>query len=542
MAIPFLTPARCVLLVGDEALYVYNVSYKDAKMLAAVPWQSDDFEETVTTLIRKECKGKPVLILNDMTDQHFKGGQRMPRVSPLDRLNVVKRKLQVAFPSYPIRGALQVKQSRGRKVEPEEGKVKGSGGLYLFAAVPMSDPVAKTIAVVHKSMASIAGFYLLPIEAADMVQAVAKKVAGRKRKPARWVIFIGQHQGQALRQVITRDGQLAMTRMTPLPEADGATPESWARDVNQEFRATISYLSRFGFSPEEGVDVIVVGGKEAGAALESMIDIPCHYVSMTAPEIARELGIGIGVQDSLALADPVYAAWVGRKTRFILPMHAPDLEKVHKPRQVAAAAIFLLLLSGGWMSWQTVTDVQIMMQEQENRDIQQLVLAEAEQDYQNEVERMKALGFDVKLVQGAISVFNDLEKRRMKPLPMIQKIGIALEGQLRLDELNLNYIGTDGALPETDPATGLPVEKKPEVESTLKLSFPPTIEPEVGVREIENLKRRLSEGLPGFKVEITKNVAGYEYGDTMSGTASSSAKELAAEQRVAIIVIRGPVE
>lgn len=538
MALPFLTPARCVLLVGDEALYVYNVSHNAAKMLASIPWQEDDFEETVSSLIRKECKGRPVLILNDMTDQHFKGGQRMPKVSPMDRLNVVKRKLQVAFPSYPIRGALTIKPDRkGASDDKEKG-----GALYLFAAVPMSEPVAKTIRVVHKSMASIAGFYLLPIEAADMVQAIAKSVAGRKRKPSRWVIFIGQHQGHALRQVIIRDGQLAMTRMTPLPELEGATPESWARDVNQEFRATISYLSRFGFAPDEGVDVIVVCGNEAGAALESMIDIPCHYVSMTAPEAARNLGIGIGMQESAALADPLYAAWVGRKTRFALPMQAPDLEKVHKPRQAVAALLFLLLLGGGGLSWQMMNGLQTMATAQEDRDTQQRFLASAEADYQQEVERMKALGFDVKLVQGAIGVFEGLEKKRMKPLPMIQKIGVALEGQLRLDEMNFNYIDHSGEASAFDPVTGMPVEVKPEVEATLKLSFPPTIEPEIGVREIENLKRRLTVQFPGFTVEITKNVAGYEYADSLSGTAGRSAKELAAEERVAVLTIKGPVE
>lgn len=540
MAVPLLTPTRCVLLIGDEALYIYDVSFRAANLVSEISWQTDDFEETVSDLIRKECRGKPVLILNDMTDQHFKGGQRMPKVSPLDKMNVVKRKLQVAFPNYPIRGALKIKPVRNRGRGPAAGKKEG--GLYLFAAVPMSDPVGKTIRAVQSSMASITGFYLLPVEAAGMVQEVAKKAAGRKRKPARWVIFIGQHRGNTLRQVITRDGQLAMTRMTPLPDMEQASPEAWARDVNQEFRATISYLSRFGFAAEEGVDVIVIGGRESGEALRAMIDLPCHYVSMTAQEAARELGVGIGLRADPALADTLYAAWIGRGNAFMLPMHAPDLERVHKPRQIATAAILLMVLGGGWQGWQMMSGLQTMMTAQDDRETQRRALAQASADYDQEVEHMKQMGFDVKLVQGAIGVFDDLETRRMHPLPLVQKIGAALQGQLRLDELNMNYISHKDDAPAFDPATGLEVKAKPEVEVTLKLSFPPTIEPEIGVREIENLRRRLSDLLPGYKVDIMKNVAGYEYGDSLSGTAGRSAEQLASEQRVAVIKLAGPVQ
>jgi hypothetical protein len=541
MAIPFLTPSRCVLLVGDEALYIYNVGFNTVKLVGDIPWQTDDFDEAAVDLIRKECRGKPVLILNDMTDQHFKGGQRIPPVGVMDKLNVVKRKLAVAFPSYPIRGALALSsRPKGLTLKKPD---KDAGDLYLFAAVPASEPIARTMAVAQKSMAPITGFFLLPIEAADMVQAAAKKVAGKKRGPSRWVIFIGQHRSGALRQVITRDGQLAMTRMTPLGEGASSSPENWGREVSQEFRATISYLSRFGFSPDEGVDVIVVSGRQEGAALEALIDIPCHYVSMTAPEIARELGVSIGSQDNPAFADPIYAAWVGRKARFTLPMKAEELDRVTMPRRVATAAMFLMVLSGGWLAWQAMSYTQSVMTMREDIQTQKTALARAEDDYNREVGRMKALGFDVRLVQGAISAFDELEKRRMKPLLLVKKIGTAMGSELRLDAVSMSYISHEGETPQTDPNTGMEMPlPAPEVEASLKLSFPPTVEPEVGVREVEGFKRRLDAELPGYAVEITKKVAGFDYDDSLQGTTARSAKELAEEDRTAVIQIKGPVE
>ena len=122
---------------------MYKVTHNNVKQVDTVPWQASDFETTVVSLIRKECGNKPVLVLNDMTDQHFKGGQRLPKVGAMDKANVLKRKLQVAFPNYPIRGALPIKSQGGKAVKAPGGKQ--GGALYLFAAVPVSEPVVRTL-------------------------------------------------------------------------------------------------------------------------------------------------------------------------------------------------------------------------------------------------------------------------------------------------------------------------------------------------------------------------------------------------------------
>lgn len=518
MSLPFLSPSRTVLLVGDEALYIYNVSFNAARLVDTVPWQADSFEETVIGLIRKECGGKPVLILNDMTDQHFKGGQRMPKVGPMDKANVLERKLQVAFPSYPIRGALAVKPPKGIAVSAAEKK---QGGLYLFAAVPMSEPIAKTMSAVKKSLSSVAGFFLLPIEVSDMVKKLAEALAGKSRKPSRWVVFIGQHHNGALRQVITRDGQLAMTRMTPVTDTD-TDHEIWAQEVFQEFKATVSYLSRFGFVPDDGVDVIVVCNPAAGTVLEKLIDIPCHYSTFTAPEAARELGINIGQQDDPRYADALHAAWVGRKSRFILPMQAKELAKVHKPRQVAAMAMFLMLLGGGYQGWVLFNEMQKTSEANEGIETQQRSLTQATAAYEAQVAKMSALGFDVKLVQGSIKTFNDIEARRLHELTVVQKIHQALGDSLRLDTLSIDYQEpkADSRIPQSPDAP----PPKPEMKAAIKLSFPPTIEPEFGVKEVNNLRTRLLAALPGCTVNILKNVADFTYKDTYKGETGSENK------------------
>lgn len=547
LSLSFFKPTRCVLLIGDEALYVFNVGAGAVKLIASISWQAEKFDETVVELIRKECGGKSVLILNDMTDQHFKGGQRLPKVGIMDRANVLARKLQVAFPSYAIRGSLEMEQAKDAvSADGQTGKV------YLFAGVNMSEPVSRTMQVAKNSLSTISGFYLLPIELSDMVKTLAEKLTAKGRPVARWVIFMGQHHSGALRQVITRDGQLAMTRMTPVADNAAADPAAWAQDVFQEFKATIGYLSRFGFVPEDGLEVILVSQPVAGEAFGKLLDVPCHYSTFTAPEAARELGMTIGLQENPHYADVLHAAWVGRKSRFILPMQADELKKVSQPRQIAAGVVLLLILGIGYLGWQSYTQMQSASETEGHITTQERTLKQVTADYESEEDKMKALGFDVKLVQGASKTYKDLESKRIHELTMIKKIHEALGDSMRLDELSIDdmQVITPGAAPTPSPsatpappansAPGAPPPTAP-MNVELKLSFPPSTQIEEGVRQVNNLKRRLEVALPNCVVTIKKNVAGLEYSDTFSGEASAEKTPAAdkSQQYIADLSIKG---
>ncbi len=533
MAIPFLTPARAVLLIGDEALYVYNVTHSAVKLVDSIPWETDDFEDIVVGLIRKDCGGKPVLVLNDMTDQHFKGGQRLPRVGVMDKGRVLKRKLQVAFPNYPIRGAIPI-QGKGGK------DAKGAAGLYLFAAVPASEQIVKTLEAVRQSMVSIAGFVLLPVEASDMVRTMSEKIAGKGGRSSRWAVFIGQHHNGALRQVIVRDGQLAMTRMTPVSDSD-SDAAAWAQEINQEFKATISYLSRFGYSSEESTDVIVIANRDAGEALEKLIDIPCNFHTFSASEAARMLGTSIGLQDDARYADPLHAAWAGRKAKFILPMDAADISRIHKPRQVVAAAVVLLLLAAGYLSWQLAAQAQSMVETRGDLTSQRTVLTQAESELQQEVARLDALGFDIELIQGTIETYESFEADRVRILSLVKNIGAALGQDLRLDNLAIRKLASLGRPPL---AFGQQEDEGPEIArlgATLALSFPRSIDLELGIQEVLGLERRLRGLLPGYDVEITRQVGRREFSAGVQGEVGPTAEEIAAdEDYLAEIEIRGP--
>lgn len=533
-SVSFLAPARCVLLIGDEALYIYDSGGGKTRLIDTVPWSGKDFEEAVADIIRRECKGKSVLLLNDMTDQHFKGGQRMPKVGPMDKANVLARKLSAAFPSYPVRGALPVKDKLSRT---SVLKANASGGMYLFAAVPMSEPVSKTLSAAKQSLATIAGFVLLPIESSDMVKALADKAMKREKIKSRWAVMIGQHMGGGLRQVITRDGQLAMTRMTPVTDLQ-ANPGAWVNEVAQEFKATISYLSRFGYTAEEGTEVFVIATSAAGEQLRDLIDVPCNYTSYTVTEAAEALGFRIGPQENQYHADPLHAAWSARKTRFILPMEAPDIKKIYGPRQAAMFAALLMFCAAAYLSWETMSQAQQLLMTRGDLQSEKAVLADLEVKYTAELERMKALGFDVKLIQSSLNTFRELEGNGLRPLPLLQGIGRALGQELRIDKLIVKRtLPVQQSFP--DPSKPKP---KPSLEAVMVLSFPPTLDSEEGVREINDLSSRLTAALPAeYRVEVTKQVADISYtGDTVGEVGASTPSRQ--EDLKAEITIRGVLE
>ncbi len=72
ISLPYITPSRCVLLIGDDALYIYNSGISVTQFVESVPWDTADFEGEVAHIISKDCHSRPVLMLYDMVEQHYR--------------------------------------------------------------------------------------------------------------------------------------------------------------------------------------------------------------------------------------------------------------------------------------------------------------------------------------------------------------------------------------------------------------------------------------------------------------------------------------
>ncbi len=528
MSMSLLSPARTVLMISDDALLIYSIGARGVKLVETVPWSVENFEDEVALIITKECSGKPVLIVNDMVEQHYRK-EKVPRVSMLDKRNVVNRKLHVAFPNYAVRAALPLKE----KVDKTDKSI--AGDIYIFAAVPATDAFKKTLSAAAKSLVSIAGVVLLPVESSDMVKKLAEKVGSKGDKKARWTIFMGQHQGGGLRQIVIKDGDLALTRMTPIVES-GEDPDLWANEVQQEFQATMSYLSRFGFDAEDGLNIIMVSEPEAGEKVGALIDVPCNFHSMSADDIAKMMHLKLGVQDNYYLADSLHVSWMGKKSKFILPMKAKQIDLVSKPRQAAAAAIVLLMLGGAFQSYQLMDTYQSFVQTSDELEDAEQRFDQLDLKYKREVKRKKDLGFDIQLIQSTLAVYERMTKKQIPAVSLFSKIGSSLGKNMRIDQIQVTRGRDIKRVKFFEKGRGNTL-----FWSAMQMTFPSNTNAQKGNNEVRALSSRLQSLLPDHIVEVSKLLEDYEYSEEIVVESGGTSAKASKQDYVAEIRIEGPI-
>lgn len=526
MNIPFLSPSRCVLFITDELVHVYDVGSNAVRLVNSVAWKDPDFEEIVADNIVKDCRGKPVLILSDMVEQHYRM-EKMPKVSPLDKPNIIKRKLAVAFPKYPIRAAFEIKVKDKRKTP---------GGIYLLAAVPESKAFQKIMSVVKRSLVPVAGFCLLPVESSDMVEALSQKLRKKgAEKVARWSIFLAQHESGELRQIVVNDGNLALTRITPIVDTD-KKPDLWASEVNQELNATMGYLSRFGYSQDDGLDVIVISRPESANRLEALLEVPCNFHALTLQQAAHVLNVKLGSQEGNK-ADALHSAWIGRKGAFLLPMQSTDLSNVKTPRQVAALAMILMILAGGWFAYDVFEKMQLLNETQDDLQTAENEKRNLERIYEEEKERKNVRGIDdVDLFQNALGLYAEIKNDGFDPLPVLTAVGHELAGYMKIEAFKMKVTTQTSKGSDLDPYY---VEKKQKTfDTTFQFIFPGTIRVEDGNKQMRDLAKRIAKALPDYEVNLQKELQDLTYSGDFTFETGVVAEKSSEDQYTAEIRVR----
>lgn len=535
----FLSSSRCVLILGDEGLQIFNVGRFGARLVDFVPWDTVEFETTVSDLIVNRCKRKPIVILNDMVEQHYRK-ERVPNVGVMDRANVLKRRLSVAFPNYKIRAALKLDDKKSNL--PKDGK----GTAYLFAAISASESFSKTMRAIHLSSAQIVGFYLLPIEASEMVKAISAKISRNSKTKAAWTIFMGQHQNGGVRQIVTRDGELALTRMTPIVDTD-VEPELWAKEISAELNATMSYLSRFGYKETDGLNVVIIGNENTEEPLTSIIEIECNLQVLTSQQAGQLLGVNVGQQSDLRYADPLHAAYLGQKRKFRLPVQVGAIDRIVKPKRIASFVILGLLAVCAYSGYEAFSVWAKSMKAEEELRVTEERKKSVKHEYDLEVAKKKAIGFDFVLVSNSVELFDAAGVKKIKPLLALKEIGQSLGADLHLDKLDVKAVKQKKPLGQrltqySQDNSHKDAEEKTIMEIVMTLSFDSELAPDIGVRKVNELKDNIQRRLPNYNVEIVKQVANLTYTGNFvgeAGTASSDDEE--PEDYEAEIIVRGPM-
>lgn len=529
----FLLPSRAVVILTDDGVCVHKISGTKSEYIDTIPWRVQDFEDRLSDLI-SGTGAASVLILNDAVEQHYRK-EKIVVLTSFDKVNIIKRRLNVAFPNYPMRAAIELKEATALAKERaqasgEKDKKKDGGSIYLFAASPSTETFSRVIRSIAKTDCGLSGYGLLPIESADMLKALSSKLAKRWQgmTASAWTILVGQHKGGGLRQIVVRGNELALTRVTPVDEPQDGQEDVWAADVSSELQATLSYLSRFGYVPEDGLNIIVLGDKKYADVLDGMINVPSNFAALSPYEAGELLGVKLSPDGGAHFSDGLHAGWVAKKLSLTLPLSSKEIMDIAGPRKMASVAMIILTLAVGGVLYLASDEVQGYYQNTVNLDVAQTQLVEIDRLYQEEVQRKEKMGIDINLINAALDVDKRIQSQHVDVLGILKEIGRDLI-DLRIDSLEFQNSG--------DPLAVVPpgTPKAPVRAATLKLkfSFAGNINPKDGNKEMADLVDRLNLHLGplGYKASIAEMLQNLTFRGAVDREVGLTANQKASSER-----------
>lgn len=493
---------RRVLLVGSEGVALFKARARGGvQREGAIAWEVPSFEQRLTDLLSQGKKSLPVMIIFDGADQTYRKEENIPKMSFFDRPRFVKRKLELAFPSYPIRASLEIDPRKNKKM-------RQSGALpsYLFVALPETDHLDTVSRAILESGASIAGFGLLPLESVSLAAELSTTLFGKEGAYSRWTVLMSQHETGGLRQVVVKDGNLALTRLTPVAEG-GASGAGWVDDVMRELRATLTYISRFGYNPAEGLDVIVIGG-DVEKQLFDIKDMPiANFACVSLTSALQAIDAKPSTQERTSFADALHAAWIGRKPSLVLPVSVPSIRDIMAPRLAARAVIAVLVATIIGASIYLFNDYQRYLSQKEEAANKQIRRESMQREYDQEAKVFDTLPMKPDVVARALNIKTTLVKNTFNPAPFLTKLRQALGSDVVLDHLRFQHTpdvvlqeNAAGAFSPIGP-NGVPLDRG-NVQINFRFTLPVAMPLEQKVQRAEAIQRDLAAAFAGYEVVI----------------------------------------
>ncbi len=484
-----LVSKKKVILLGNDGAVLFGPGAGGGmEREATVAWSAADFTTQLAGALTRRNAGSPVVVLFDGADQAYRKEESIPKLSSFDRPRFIQRKLDQAFPNYPVRASFAIPAA-----------TKGAQPSYLFAGVPETDNIDKVSAALLEAGVPVSGFGLLPLESAGLVSALSDKLFSPRLKKSRWAVLVSQHENGGLRQVVVKDGRLALTRMTP---ASGQSGAGWVDDVADEFRATLNYIARFGYTADDGLDVIVICGDSEKELFDQKQMPVTNFRCIKAGDALTAIGArGRGLGDA-NYGDIVHAAWAAKKSALTSPIAVPSLQKILAPRQtmryVTMALMASLVLLVGLVGW---TYVQIMPLQTEisDKQMQKTRFAGelAEQD-----KAIAALPVPPLMARKTLAVDDALNTGTVNFSPIFTLLKKSLTDDIVVQQMTFVHdpqgvreAPQGQAKPAADPHGLLTV--------TLKFTVAGNLALEDRVARAEALAQTLRGAFPGYSVEIT---------------------------------------
>lgn len=536
-----------ILLAGNEGIALYGpTAGNGVEREISIAWEVPNFNQQLTNALSRQNPGAPVLILFD-ADHAYRKGDDIPKLNFFDKPLFIKRKLDQAFPNYPVRASFEIAAAK----KPGGEKPPSS---YLFAAISETDRIDRLAKSILDAGVPVAGLGLLPIESEGLVMTLSRKLFGHKGKDSRWVVLIGQHETGGLRQVVVKDGHLALTRMTPVSEA-GAQGEGWVEEVMREFKATLTYIARFGYTPAEGLDVIVIGGEAEKRFFEVQKFLPgsnfqCVKIS-DALEMVGAKGKNLGDTN---FGDAVHAAWASQKKFLSAPVQVDSIRRIMLPRlgaHIGGILMFLSLIGLMGFVFSVHQDYLPLKEQVEQRQGQKKFLT---LEYEQESKVFEAFPVKPAFIRQALAVNDYLENNQVNTTPIFHLLRNSLDDDVKVEDLKFEYKppvlrevpAVNRSAPPPKPVDPNAPPDRGTVVVDLRFSLKGNLTLEQRVARAERLVQKMT-GIftaykPGYTVRVSSQFGNVSGTGSFSGAFGKSPEELAASRAdmYAGIQIQGP--
>ena len=509
------------MMVGGEGVTLYAPSSRlGMERETSISWEVPNFEDQLADILADKSVGRAVTVLFDGNDQTYRKEDNIPKLSPIDRPRYVKRKLELAFPAYPIRASLEIKPPKKKF-----GRASATAKIapsYLFVALPETEQVDRVSNAMTDAGVAIGGFGLLPVESSALVSELAEKVFAGKGRKSRWALLVGQHETGGLRQVVVKDGNLALTRLTPTSDAGPSGP-GWVEDAVREFKATTNYISRFGYSPEDGLDVVIICGDIEKQFFKPSEMGVSHFQCLNLNEAMRHIGVKASGNEKNNFADALHAAWISKNGRLKLPVRVPSLHRVMAPR--LAAGIGSLILALGVVGFTGLSVESYIGYSKTQGEIAQKQNQKSlqEREYERETAEFDKLPIQPAVVRSAMAVKEMLELNTVNLAPILARLKAAMGGDIHLEELSFVHEAAEALSdnPNGSSAMRFGVMQQSNPRGTVKISFafsmPDNTLLEQKVKRAEQLLEGLKAQFPEYKVSITSQFGGFSREGSRTG-------------------------
>ena len=308
-----------ILLVGDDGvLLLPPIDGNHHTSLYASNFGDDDYRIILNELANQPRV--PILLLADTQAQHVRY-EELPALGFSDRRKLAHKRLELAFPVTDYSSCLLRK--KGTTLISVEATGSFQTWVERVAALPNPQGLACS----------------LPVESSRMM---SRLLPNTKHG---WAIMISLHKSGGTRQIVTNDGHIIFTRLTP-PIARSSSTGFVAAAFALEIKATRDYLARFGLTPEMPLSLLALVPPDLKETLDvTPLDVRDRRI-LTPHEASLALRLPFAPSPVEELSEIVHALYLAHTNHIVAPLLKGDrkLDGITLLIQRIGYAFALLLL------------------------------------------------------------------------------------------------------------------------------------------------------------------------------------------------------